>query len=157
MNPDPTTTTGLSRRNVLLSSTATALGLAGLAACDSGDDESSASTEPAQESSPTESSPPGEDGGLVALSEVPVGGAVSANGKDGEPLIVAQPSKGTVVAFSAICTHRGCTVAPQSDILECPCHGSTFDIATGDNTGGPAPSPLEEVPVTVSEGVVRQT
>lgn len=155
MNPDQTTPTNLSRRNVLLGSTATALGLAGLSAC-GGDDGTSGSTEPGPES-PAESSPGGQDGGLVALAEVPVGGAVSASGKDGAPLIVAQPSQGTVVAFSAICTHKGCTVAPEGDILKCPCHGSTFDIATGDNTGGPAPSPLEEVSVTVSEGVVRES
>jgi Rieske Fe-S protein len=81
---------------------------------------------------------------------------VSATGEDGKPLIVAQPAKGTVVAFSAICTHRGCTVAPQDDALVCPCHGSTYDLATGENTGGPAPSPLPEVNVTVTDGVVTQ-
>lgn len=155
MSTDPATPTSLSRRNVLVGSTA-ALGLVGLAACGGDNDEGSAApTESSGASSPTPEESPA--GGLVALSEVPVGGAVAADGPDGEPLIVAQPSEGNVVAFSAICTHRGCTVAPKGDILECPCHGSTYDIATGDNTGGPAPRPLDEIAVTVSDGVVTKS
>jgi Rieske Fe-S protein len=62
-----------------------------------------------------------------------------------------------VVAFSAVCTHMGCTVAPQGGILKCPCHGSTYDLATGDNTGGPAPRPLAKVSVTVQGGRVIET
>jgi Rieske Fe-S protein len=88
---------------------------------------------------------------------VPVGGAVSATDQDGGPVIVAQPEAGTVVAFSAICTHKGCTVAPEDGILKCPCHGSTYDLATGDNTGGPAPEPLPEIAVSVKDGSVVQS
>lgn len=91
--------------------------------------------------------------GLVALDEVPVGGAVVVE-DEGRPVVVAQPKAGEVVAFSAVCTHRGCTVGVQERILRCPCHGSTFDPATGDNTGGPAPEPLPEVAVRVEDGMV---
>ncbi len=79
---------------------------------------------------------------------------MSAKDSAGKPVIVAQPSKGEVVAFSAVCTHMGCTVAPQGKILKCPCHGSTYDLATGENTGGPAPRPLTAIRVTVSGGEV---
>jgi cytochrome b6-f complex iron-sulfur subunit len=59
------------------------------------------------------------------------------------------------VAFTAICTHMGCTVAPAGGLhLKCPCHGSTYDAATGKNTGGPAPKPLAEIPVTVQGGSI---
>jgi Rieske Fe-S protein len=44
-------------------------------------------------------------------------------------------------ALSAICTHQGCTIAPEGDGFRCPCHGSTYD-REGRNTGGPAPRPL---------------
>ncbi|MGN6331448.1 MAG: Rieske (2Fe-2S) protein, partial [Motilibacteraceae bacterium] len=91
---------------------------------------------------------------LVDLSAVPVGGAVSAKGADGKPLVVSQPTAGTVVCFSAKCTHQGCTVAPAGKTFQCPCHGSVFDAATGKNVSGPAPRPLTEVPVKVTDGKV---
>lgn len=58
------------------------------------------------------------------------------------------------MAFSAVCTHQGCTVAADGAGLRCPCHGSTYDL-TGANTAGPAPSPLPKVEVTVTDGQVR--
>ncbi len=79
---------------------------------------------------------------LVKLADVPVGGAVSAKTADGTDLIIAQPTAGTVAAFIAKCTHKGCTVAPAGDKLNCPCHGSVFEAMTGKNISGPAPSPL---------------
>lgn len=82
---------------------------------------------------------------------------MSATGKDGARLIVAQPAMGTVVAFSAICTHQGCTVVPAESTLNCPCHGSVFATATGAVVTGPAPSPLPEVAVTISGTNVIQT
>lgn len=90
---------------------------------------------------------------LAALDDVPVGGAISVELPGGEPVIVARPTEDTVVAFSAICTHQGCTVKPEATEIRCPCHGSTYDLA-GENTGGPAPSPLPPVDVTVADGLV---
>ncbi|HEX5533179.1 MAG TPA: Rieske (2Fe-2S) protein, partial [Actinomycetales bacterium] len=87
---------------------------------------------------------------VIALSDVPVDGAASAQSPNGDPLIVSQPTKGQVVAFSAICTHMGCTVAPEGKQLLCPCHGSTFDAFTGQNLSGPAPSPLDKVTVRLN-------
>jgi nitrite reductase/ring-hydroxylating ferredoxin subunit len=89
----------------------------------------------------------GAGGPLAALKDVPVGGAVSATSPDGKPVIIAQPTEGTVVGFSAICTHMGCTVAPAGTQLDCPCHGSVYDAATGKNLSGPAPRPLAPFPV----------
>jgi Rieske Fe-S protein len=83
-----------------------------------------------------------------------MGGAVSATGPKGEKLIVAQPTSGKAVAFSAICTHMGCTVAPSGAKLNCPCHGSVFDALTGKNVSGPAPKPLPAVDVHVADGNV---
>lgn len=91
---------------------------------------------------------------LVPLADVPVGEAVSVDGPGG-PLVVARLVEGDVVAFSAICTHQGCTVAPDGDRLRCPCHGSVFDAATGGNLEGPATRPLPRIPVDVVDGQVR--
>lgn len=88
---------------------------------------------------------------LAQLADVKVGKPIAAKTPAGKPIIIVQPKQGTVVAFSAICTHSGCTVAPSADgaTLVCPCHGSTFDAATGKNTGGPAPVPLPKVLVEI--------
>ncbi|WP_375423415.1 ubiquinol-cytochrome c reductase iron-sulfur subunit [uncultured Friedmanniella sp.] len=93
---------------------------------------------------------------VVALKEVPVGGSVSAQLK-GKPIIVSRPAEGRAVAFTAICTHQGCTVKPADAKLLCPCHGSIFDALTGKNLSGPAPKPLAAIPVTVSAGNVIAT
>lgn len=97
----------------------------------------------------------GSGGGAttVPLSSIPVGGAVSAT-MGGTPIVVAQPSAGNVVAFSAVCTHQGCTVAPQGKEFDCPCHGSRFDGKTGAVLGGPAPAPLTKLNATVSGDTV---
>lgn len=92
-------------------------------------------------------------GDIVALSAVPVGGSVSAS-LDGKPIIVSQPTAGKVVAFTAICTHKGCTVKPAGATLKCPCHGSVYNALTGKNISGPAPTPLAAIPVKVSKGNV---
>jgi Rieske Fe-S protein len=84
------------------------------------------------------------------VAGIPVGGAISAQLPDGTPVILSRPTAEKVVAFSAICTHMGCTVAPAGgDVIACPCHGSTFDAVTGKNLSGPAPSPLAAVAVKV--------
>jgi len=93
-------------------------------------------------------------GGLAKVADIPVGGAISAVSPDGKPIILAQPTKGTIVGMSAICTHLGCTVAPDGAKLVCPCHGSVYKAADGSNVSGPAPRPLAAVAVRVANGEV---
>jgi Rieske Fe-S protein len=79
---------------------------------------------------------------LASLDDIPIGAAISVKSPDGKPLIISHPRKGRVDAFSAICTHQGCTVKPKGKSLDCPCHGAKFDYATGEVTNGPAEKPL---------------
>ena len=67
-------------------------------------------------------------------------------------IVVAQPSSGEFVAFSAGCPHQCCTVLFNKARTEfvCPCHGSTFDIR-GRVIGGPAPSGLQLLSVCADE------
>lgn len=63
------------------------------------------------------------------------------------------------VAYSAICTHLGCTVSwvknansPNSSYTECFCHNSIFDPRRGDKVeGGPAPIPLAQIGVKMTD------
>lgn len=154
---------GVCRRRVLVAGAGTVLGASVLAACGSGGSTSSGTSGDTSSGTGGAGDTPGGSaaggGGhaLARAADVPVGGAVSAQGADGKPALVCQPKAGTFVAFSAICTHMGCTVAPDGDTLRCPCHGSTYDLATGDNTGGPAPKPLTAIAVKVRRGEVVET
>ena len=83
---------------------------------------------------------------------VPVGGGMIFKEKQ---VVVTQPSSGEFKAFSAVCTHMGCIVNQISNgTIDCPCHGSQYDITTGAVTAGPAPKPLPPVSIKVSNGSV---
>ena len=65
-----------------------------------------------------------------------------------------------VVAYSAICTHLGCTVRFSEEPMDmapfphihCPCHAALFDPHRGSVVlGGPAPRPLPQLPVRLNE------
>ena len=90
---------------------------------------------------------------LAKVADIPIGNAVSAT-LDGKPILISQPAAGTIVAFTAICTHQGCTVAPAGKEFQCPCHGSVYNAATGAVITGPAPAPLAGIPVKVEAGNV---
>ena len=145
-------TTAVSRRNALGGAATIGLGLPLLAACGddgSGDAASDPSQSPtsstaASETPPTEKSKPAN--GIATTSDVPVGGGIVL--ADDE-VVITQPTKGEFKAFTAICTHQGCTVGEVTDTINCPCHFSTFSITDGSPTGGPAPAPLAEIPISV--------
>lgn len=61
---------------------------------------------------------------------------------DGNPDVVVRLADGKLTAFSAICTHAGCTVDYAGGVLVCPCHGSQFSAETGAVLQGPAVTPL---------------
>ncbi len=76
----------------------------------------------------------------------------------GDPGVAVALSGGSVVAFDAVCTHAGCTVAYDTGqkLLLCPCHGAAFDPSHGAAVvGGPAPTPLTTIRLQVgSDGGV---
>ncbi|MDQ4051234.1 MAG: Rieske (2Fe-2S) protein [Actinomycetota bacterium] len=147
-------TTAVSRRHALGGAATIGLGLPLLAAC--GDDGGTA-TEPSERppssvpgSEPPASAPTTKNGGpakgIATTSEVPVGsGVVLAD----DEVVITQPTEGEFKAFTAICTHQGCTVVEVTDTINCTCHFSTFSITDGSPTGGPAPTPLAEIPISV--------
>lgn len=102
------------------------------------------------------SAPPGT--AIGRTSALPVGQAGRfTDPASGSPAWVVHPSGGSFVAFSAICTHAGCTVQYEAGSMQfvCPCHGGTYDARTGRVLAGPPPSPLPRIPVHVINGEIR--
>src|SRR5919112_90774 len=93
---------------------------------------------------------------IASESEVAPGSALKFE-DSGNPAFLVHLDNGEFVAYSAICTHQGCTVAYKDGNLACPCHGSVFDPANGASVvAGPAQRPLPEIPVKVrGDEVVR--
>ncbi|MFE6162596.1 Rieske (2Fe-2S) protein [Streptomyces sp. NPDC056486] len=90
--------------------------------------------------------PKGEE--LAKTSDIPVGGGKIFKDKK---VVVTQPEKGDFKAFSAVCTHAGCTVSEVTDgTINCPCHGSKYRVTDASVAGGPAPRPLPPENITVT-------
>jgi len=137
----PATCSCLSRRDSLLAAGVVVAGAATLGACGADEAVGAAASSAASAAASAAS-------GAIKAAEIPVGG-----GRVFEALkvVVTQPTSGDFKAFSAVCTHQACTVAEVADgVITCPCHGSQFDIATGEVRKGPATKALP--PKSVSLG-----
>ncbi len=111
----------------------------------------------------------------IRRDSIPVNEAVLAfpEGKDGNPdnlillchldpvslappTILAWTAEG-LVAYSAICTHLGCTASTLQRMegtdfpqLLCPCHSGVFDPQSGAIVkAGPPPRPLPQLPIQI--------
>ncbi|MFC5928477.1 Rieske (2Fe-2S) protein [Cryobacterium melibiosiphilum] len=136
-----TNTSDLSRRSLLvLGGVGSALALAACAPAGEVTAETDAASPDATASSAPEQ--------VATLADIPVGGGIAVM-VAGQPVLLSQPTAGEVVAFSAVCPHQGCTVAPASSGFECPCHQSKFDGATGEVLDGPSPRALDPLTATV--------
>jgi len=67
---------------------------------------------------------------------------------------------GDIVAFSLLCTHKGCPLNFVADrqMLVCPCHWSCFDPGKGGRLViGQASQSLPQMKLEVQDGMVRAT
>lgn len=89
---------------------------------------------------------------LASTSQVPVkGGFVDQDAA----VVITQPSAGEYKAFTAVCTHAQCLVdGVTNNVIQCPCHGSQYDAATGAVIHGPAQQPLAAKTIKVSGGEI---
>jgi thiosulfate dehydrogenase [quinone] large subunit len=95
---------------------------------------------------------------VFPVSTVPVGQARQfTDPASGGPGWVVRRAAATVVAFSAVCTHAGCTVGFDASAKEfvCPCHGGRYSARTGAVLGGPPPSPLPRIPSRIVNNEIR--
>ena len=67
---------------------------------------------------------------------------------------------GSYYAIDNVCTHRGCQLSKgklQGETVVCPCHGSTFDLKTGNFVKGPTkkPEPAYELKVENNDIMIK--
>ncbi|MFD3695673.1 ubiquinol-cytochrome c reductase iron-sulfur subunit [Streptomyces sp. NPDC058646] len=72
---------------------------------------------------------------------------------DEDRALAVRLADGTLVGYSAVCTHLACAVLWREDRgndgeLYCPCHEGVFDARTGEVTAGPPPRPLPRIFLT---------
>ncbi|MGV9932157.1 Rieske (2Fe-2S) protein [Streptomyces olivaceoviridis] len=136
------------RRTVLATGAgAIALGCVGCGAENGGEATSTPSASAASASSPAAQEAATGGKALTKTSDIPEGGGKVFKQ---EKVVVTQPKKGDFKAFSAICTHQGCTVNAVADgTIDCPCHGSRFRIDDGSVAHGPATRPLPKRSIKV--------
>lgn len=87
----------------------------------------------------------------------PSDGALAAFEVEGTRIAIAN-SAGSLHAFDDTCTHQGCSLAKgklEETVVTCRCHGSQFDVATGEVRRGPAREPVRSYPVRVENGALE--
>jgi nitrite reductase/ring-hydroxylating ferredoxin subunit len=69
----------------------------------------------------------------------------------GDDIAVANVA-GDLHAFSDVCTHMQCSLVEgdlEGTTVTCMCHGSQFNVITGDVLNGPATEPVDTYEVAV--------
>ena len=88
---------------------------------------------------------------IIEDSSLSIGETFNFTSKSGSPAVLFKSRTG-VYAYSAVCTHEGCTVQynSASKNLQCGCHGAVFDPESDGNAlSGPTNQPLPKIKVAV--------
>jgi len=86
---------------------------------------------------------------IIKGASFKVGQTHSFVSKAGTPAVLFRTKNG-IFAYSAVCTHQGCTVQFNSatENLQCPCHGAVFDpFNEAKVVAGPTNTPLAKIEV----------
>lgn len=93
----------------------------------------------------------------IAAVDLPEDSALAAFTVSGARIAIAHVG-GAFYAFGDTCTHLGCSLAEGDlggTIVTCPCHGSQFDVTTGDVVRGPAREPVRSYAARLEGDAVR--
>jgi nitrite reductase/ring-hydroxylating ferredoxin subunit len=93
---------------------------------------------------------------VASKKDVPIGNMriVEVNGTS----ILLANIDGEFYAIGNICTHRGCKLsngALNGEIVQCPCHGSRFNVKTGEVVGGPATKPEQKYKLKTEQNQIQ--
>jgi nitrite reductase/ring-hydroxylating ferredoxin subunit len=86
----------------------------------------------------------------ASTRDIPVGAMIGIESDD-KNVLVANVN-GKFYAIDNTCTHMGCSLSNgtlSGTHVQCPCHGSTFDVTTGGLVHGPAKLPEPSYKVTL--------
>ncbi|HYP18963.1 MAG TPA: non-heme iron oxygenase ferredoxin subunit [Chloroflexia bacterium] len=78
-------------------------------------------------------------------------------GRAGNEEVAVFNVEGQFYATQNRCTHAGgplCEGGLWGDVVQCPWHGSEFNVRTGEVVSGPARVPVKTYSVTVQDGVI---
>ena len=87
---------------------------------------------------------------VAVTADVPLGELILVEVED-ERIVLANVG-GQYYALTDVCTHAECPISDgelEGEVLECPCHGSQFDVRTGAVVGPPADEPLTRYAVRI--------
>jgi 3-phenylpropionate/trans-cinnamate dioxygenase ferredoxin subunit len=76
---------------------------------------------------------------------------------DGVPICLARLDSGEVFAISDTCSHDEIELSDgelDGEDVECPAHGSRFNVRTGAVSGLPATAPVATYAVSVADGEI---
>lgn len=95
---------------------------------------------------------------VASTKAVPVGKMIGIE-SSGQKIVIANVN-GSYHAIGNICTHRGCKLSEgmlSEEKVQCPCHGSVFDMKTGVVIKGPATKPEKFFQVRVEGDAILVT
>jgi nitrite reductase/ring-hydroxylating ferredoxin subunit len=93
----------------------------------------------------------------VSRGGSPEPGEVAVFDVRGEHVAVANVG-GALYAFDGLCPHRQCSLADgglDGTVITCPCHGSRFDVRTGERLRGPAARAVRVYAVRLEDGALE--
>ena len=76
---------------------------------------------------------------------------------NGVPVCLVRLASGEVFAISDLCSHEEIELSDgelDGEDVECPAHGSRFNVRTGEVSGLPAEDPVPTYPVTIDDGKI---
>jgi 3-phenylpropionate/trans-cinnamate dioxygenase ferredoxin subunit len=93
---------------------------------------------------------------VAKIDDVPPGSATVVDVKGIDVALIN--SGGQFYAIGNECTHAGGSLGEgdlvEENQIECPLHGSVFDITSGEVVNGPADEPVPSYDVKVENGII---